>query len=221
MQNTKTTMTWQKPAEFWDQRYGEPGKSFGTQPNAFLASQAGFFRTGQHVLVPGDGEGRNGVWLAQQGLVVDTVDASSNGAANARALAAKRGVALNAVAADLTEWPWPVAHYDAVVSIFLHLPQAIRAGLHAKMLAALKPGGVIVLEAYATGQLHHQKAGTVGGPQNLDGLFSAEILRADFSAAEIVSLGEVETTIDEGTRHRGPSSVVRLIARRRGGEVQV
>ena len=210
-------MNWQKAAEFWDQRYVEPGASFGTQPNAFLASQAGLFQRGQRVLVPGDGEGRNGVWLAEQGLMVDTVDASAQGAANARTLAAARGVMLNAVVADLTEWPWPVACYDAVVSIFLHLPHAIRPGLHAKMLAALRPGGLVLLEAYAPAQINHQKSGTVGGPQTLDGLFSTEILRADFSGATIVALTEVETRIDEGTRHRGPSSVVRLIARRRGG----
>jgi 2-polyprenyl-3-methyl-5-hydroxy-6-metoxy-1,4-benzoquinol methylase len=95
-------MSQQGPAAFWDQRYGVRGVSFGAAPNMFLASQAKLLRHGQRVLVPGDGEGRNGVWLAEQGLVVDTVDASPVGVANARTLAAERGVSINAVADDLT-----------------------------------------------------------------------------------------------------------------------
>jgi 2-polyprenyl-3-methyl-5-hydroxy-6-metoxy-1,4-benzoquinol methylase len=209
-------MSQQGPAAFWDQRYGgTPGASFGTAPNAFLASQAALFRPGQRVLVPGDGEGRNGVWLAEQGLSVDTVDASPVGVEKALALAAQRGVRINAVAADLTAWLWPVAAYDAVVSIFLHFPASIRPALHARMIESLKPGGTMLLEAYTSQQLAHHKAGTIGGPQDSDMLFTPELLRADFAALEVVSLVETEVTLAEGTRHRGVSSVVRLIARPR------
>ena len=207
-------MTDQRTSDFWDQRYADPGVSFGTEPNVFLASQVHLLKPGQHVLVPGDGEGRNGVWLAQQGLVVETVDASQQGVTNARTLAARRGVAINAMAADLTAWDWPVAHYDAVVSIYLHFAAGIRARLHANMLASLRPGGLIVLEGYTPQHLDHQNAGSVGGPKRLEQLFTAGMLRADFAAATIVSLIETETVLDEGTRHRGPSSIIRLIARR-------
>jgi hypothetical protein len=207
-------MSQQGPAAFWDQRYGASGVSFGTTPNVFLASHAALFSKGQRVLVPGDGEGRNGVWLAEQGLIVDTVDASAVGVANARALAAERGVTINAVAADLTAWPWPIAGHDAVVSIFLHFPQAVRAAMHGRMAESLKPGGLMLLEAYTPGQLAHHAAGTVGGPQDATMLFTPEQLHADFGALEMVSLEETAVTLAEGARHRGPSSVVRMLARR-------
>ena len=207
-------MTQPRPADFWDLRYTERGVSFGTEPNVFLASQVGLFRPGQRILVPGDGEGRNGVWLAQQGMMVDTVDASPAGVANARALAAERGVSVAAQTADLTAWDWPVAAYDAVISIYLHFQPHVRATMHGKMLACLKPGGLVVLEGYAPQQLEHRKSGSVGGPQDIAMLFTPEQLRADFAAAAIVSLVETEIDLAEGTRHRGRSSVVRLIARR-------
>ena len=208
-------MAEQPTAQFWDQRYIERGNSFGTAPNAFLASHAQLFKRGDRVLVPGDGEGRNGVWLAGLGLEVDTVDASSVGVANARALAADRGLTINAEVADLKTWNWPVARYDAVVSIFLHFWPDVRAGLHSNMLQTLKPGGVIVLEAYAPRHLEHQKAGTVGGPQTLEQLMTPQQLKSDFADAEMNSLVEAEVMLLEGTRHVGSSSVVRMIARRR------
>jgi Methyltransferase domain len=208
-------MAHQGPADFWDQRYGARGVSFGATPNVFLASQAARFAKGQRVLVPGDGEGRNGVWLAGLGLAVDTVDASPIGVANALALAAERGVKISAVAADLTSWPWPVSAYDAVVSIYLHFPSAVRRDLHGKMLASLKPGGLIILEGYTPKHLDYQAAGSVGGPQDADMLFTLDMLRGDFADADIVQLDETDVVLAEGTRHRGRSAVVRLIARRR------
>ena len=207
-------MTQQRPADFWDQRYVERGVSFGTEPNVFLAAQAGLFKPGQRILVPGDGEGRNGVWLAQLAMAVDTVDASPAGVANAQALATDRGVSISAQTADLTTWDWPVATYDAVISIFLHFQPQVRAAMHGKMLACLKPGGLVVLEGYTPRQLEHRKAGSVGGPQDVAMLFTPEQLRADFSGADIVSIVEAEIDLAEGARHRGRSSVVRLMARR-------
>ena len=209
-------MTQPDPAAFWDQRYADARVSFGTEPNVYLASQAGLFKAGQRVLVPGDGEGRNGVWLAQHGLHVDTVDASATGAANARTLAAERGVSISAVAADLTTWAWPVAAYDAVVSIYLHFHADVRAAMHVNMLASLKPGGFVLLEGYTPQQMEHRKSGSIGGPHDVAMLFTPAQLRSDFAGAEIVSLTEAEVTLSEGTRHRGPSSVVRLIARKPG-----
>ncbi len=209
-------MAQQGPAAFWDERYaGQRGISFGTAPNVFLASQGSLLRKGQRALVPGDGEGRNGVWLAEQGLTVDTVDLSPVGVGNAKALAAERGVAIHAVAADLTAWAWPVAAYDLVVSIFLHFPAAIRADLHGRMSESLVPGGVMLLEGYTPAQTQHRAAGSVGGPHDAEMLFTPAQLRTDFAALEMVTLEEAEVDLDEGARHRGRSAVVRMIARRR------
>jgi cyclopropane fatty-acyl-phospholipid synthase-like methyltransferase len=198
----------------WDENYREPGYAFGTTANAFLVSQQHLLRPDMRALVPGDGEGRNGVWLAEQGCRVTTVDASAVGVAKAQKLAAERGVSIDARNADLLSWDWPVACFDLVASIFLHWSPQERRLAHPRMIAALAPGGLLLLEAYTPRQIEWQARGSVGGPSTADRLFTPELLRTDFAPFEIVLLEEVETVLSEGSRHTGPSSVVRLVARK-------
>ncbi|MBI3771127.1 MAG: class I SAM-dependent methyltransferase [Gammaproteobacteria bacterium] len=196
--------------EFWEARYSEDGLAYGLEPNEFLVSQCQHLEPGMKVLVAGDGEGRNGMWLAQQGLDVTTVDYAQAGVNRAQALAVQFRVPLQALCQDLTEWQWPQSEFDAVVSIYLHFPSVIRPRMHASMLAALKPGGVLILEAFNKNQLNYRS----GGPPNVDALFSAELLAQDFSGAEIELLEECVVELNEGKYHVGPGAVVRLILRR-------
>lgn len=202
------------PGVFWDQRYKEPGYAFGITPNTFLASQRDRLRPGMRALVPGDGEGRNGVWLAERGCRVTTVDASTFGVEKAKKLAAERGVTIDARQADLTNWDWPIASFDLLASIYLHWAPGEREVLHARMREALAPGGLLILEAYTPRQLEHRARGSVGGPPDAARLFTPALLSADFAVLEITLLEEAEVVLAEGSRHVGPSSVVRLVARR-------
>lgn len=196
--------------EFWEQRYSAAEYAYGTEPNAFLVAQAKRLTPGAKVLVVGDGEGRNGVWLAAQGFAVTSVDYSAAGLEKARRLAASRGVRIETVYADLTEWQWPVESFDAVVSIFVHFPSAIRRRLHEAMLAALRPGGEVIMEAFTKDQLRYRS----GGPPNEDMLFSAELLAEDFAEAKMRVLDERVTHLDEGRFHHGDGAVVQMIAQR-------
>jgi len=198
--------------EFWDRRYAEPGFAYGTEPNAFLVSQRNRLVKGALALAVGDGEGRNGVWLAMQGLKVLSVDASHVGLEKAKRLAADRGVTLRTEQIDLTRWKWPTAEFDVVVSVFVHFPPDVRARMHHAMLMALKPGGVLILEAFTPQQLGFRS----GGPPVAEMLYTAEMLRLDFSGAAIESLDECETDLQEGPYHRGRAAAVRLVARRPG-----
>jgi 2-polyprenyl-3-methyl-5-hydroxy-6-metoxy-1,4-benzoquinol methylase len=212
-------------SEFWNARYAEPGYAYGTEPNAFLVSQRGLLKAGMTALAVADGEGRNGVWLAQQGLEVLSVDASEIGLRKAVELAADRGVALRTERVDLTAWTWPVAEFDVVAAIFIHFPPEVRARMHRAMLEALKPGGVLVLEAFTPAQLQYKS----GGPPVAEMLYTADMLRRDFEvpggtraagersaavAAEFLSLEECVTELAEGQYHRGPAAVVRALLRR-------
>lgn len=199
---------------FWDQRYSEPGFAFGEKPNVFLMSQAAHYHKGMRALVPGDGEGRNGVFLAECGLRVMTVDASRIGVHKATFIAGERGVSIDAHCADLETWAWPEAQFDLVVSIYLHFPAALRPRMHAAMLSAVVPGGLLLLEGYSPRQLIHRANGSVGGPHDVAMLFEPDELRRDFAGADIVSLQEADVDLAEGKRHHGRSSVVRLVARR-------
>lgn len=197
-------------AALWDERFTGEQYVYGIEPNVFLTEQAHRLTPGSRVLVPGDGEGRNGVWLAGQAMNVRSVDVSAVGLAKAETLAARRGVGIETECADLASWAWPVAEVDAVVSLFLHLPTVLRPRIHAKMAGALRPGGIVILEAFRPAQLAYAS----GGPKDLDLLYTAEQLRSDFQAMEILLIEEALITLDEGELHRGPAATVRLVARK-------
>ncbi len=194
--------------EFWDQRYSEEGFAYGEQPNAFLHSQRQRLRAGQRALVLGDGEGRNGVWLAEQGLRVTTVDYSAAGVEKSRQLARRRGVEIEALCEDVFQWQWPREAFDVAVLIYLHFPSASRPEVHRRVLEALRPAGLVLVEAFNKDQLDYPS----GGPPERDMLFSAAELADDFAAAEIELLEERVVELSEGKYHVGPGAVVRLVA---------
>jgi SAM-dependent methyltransferase len=199
--------------EWFDDRYSEPGYHYGTEPSAFLKAQQGRLKRGQKALVPGDGEGRNGVWLAEQGLDVTTFDLSPVGVEKAKRLAAERGVMINARVGDVAFWPWPEAAYDVVVLSYLHLAPDVRARTHAAVWRALKPGGIVILEAFGPRQLEMRKQGATGGPEILERLYSVDMMRQDFPGAEFLVLEETEADF-EGRTHSGRCSVCRVVARK-------
>jgi len=198
--------------DFWNARYAEPGFAYGTEPNAFLVSQKQYLKSGMKALAVADGEGRNGVWLAQQGLDVLSVDASEVGLRKAQELAADRGVAIRTEKVDLVSWQWPVQKFDIVAAIYIHFPPDVRARLHRCMFEALKPGGVLILEAFTPAQLNYKS----GGPPVLEMLYTADMLRIDYAGCEILLLEETVAELVEGKYHRGPGAVVRLVLRRPG-----
>jgi 2-polyprenyl-3-methyl-5-hydroxy-6-metoxy-1,4-benzoquinol methylase len=153
------------------------------------------FKPGSVVLVPGDGEGRNGVWLAQQGHRVTATDGSAVGLNKEQALATERGVAMHTALGDLADWAPEPGSLDAVVLVFVHLPPAIRVGTHRRLAAALRPGGWLLLEGFHPQQLQHRS----GGPKDPATLITPELLRDDFAGLleeELAWQGEV--ALDEG-----------------------
>ena len=192
----------------WQGRYAAPEYIFGEAPNAFLAAQRHLLPASGMALAIADGEGRNGVWLAEQGLQVLSLDFAPNGQAKAQALADKRGVSIELALADVHEWPYPEAAYDVVVEIFTQFsdPQQ-RAKKWAGMRKALKPGGLLLLEGYTPKQLEY---GT-GGPKQLDHLYTREMLEADFGGFAKIEIRQYETMMSEGGAHAGMGAVIDLI----------
>ncbi len=197
----------------WDRHYAEAGYIFGTAPNKFLVAEARRIVPKGRVLVPGDGEGRNGVWLAEQGFAVTSVEASAVGVEKACTLAAERGFQLEIQHANLDAWHWPVGAFDGIAAIFVHFEPHMRQAMHRRMLSALKPRGILLLEAFAPKHVENRKTGSRGGPPP-EMLYSVELLREDFAGADIEVLREEEVMLDEGTRHQGRAHVVRLVVRR-------
>lgn len=190
---------------FWESRYAEPRFAYGSEPNRWLVECEPRLPRAARILVPGDGEGRNGVYLARQGHDVTSMDMAASGLIKASALAKEAGVALTTLQADLAEWAPEPASYDTVVLVFLHLPPAIRARVHKSLATSLKPGGCLVIEAFD--RSHFGLPG--GGPRDPDWLFDSAMLRADFADLECEVLEQADVVLDEGPFHQGAARVVR------------
>ena len=197
----------------WDERYNVPEFIFGTEPNVFLTRQAYRLTPGQRVLAVADGEGRNGVWLAQQGLSVLSVEGSAVAQAKAKKLAQERGVSLDFECADLLQWQWGEARFDAVVAIFIQFAApAGRKILFEGMKAALKPGGLLLLQGYTPRQLEFK----TGGPSSAENMYTEAMLRELLAGWEILQLCEHDEHISEGAHHHGMSALIDVVARKPG-----
>ena len=199
--------------ERWNRRFSAPGYVFGAGPNRFLASRRDLLKTGQSALCVADGEGRNSVWLAEQGLDVTAFDFSPVAVEKAKRLAAERGVNVRYEVADVYAWSWPRAAFDVVAAIFVQFADpAMREFMFARMVRALKPGGLLLLEGYTPKQLEYR----TGGPPQVENLYTAPMLREAFRDLEILELREYEDELEEGERHAGRSALIDLVARAPG-----
>ena len=145
----------------WEARYSAPDYIFGKAPNYFLAKCKPLLPTSGRVLAVADGEGRNSVWLAEQGLDVHAIDFSPTAQDKARALAREHGVNVIFELADVHNWAYPDAAYDVVCEIFTQFSApAERALKWAGMRKALKPGGLLIIQGYTPKQLDLWDRGT-------------------------------------------------------------
>ncbi|ACB74726.1 class I SAM-dependent methyltransferase [Opitutus terrae] len=195
---------------FWNARYSAADYVYGTAPNGFLVDCAAHIPSGP-VLCLGEGEGRNAVFLAGRGHAVTAVDQSEVGLAKARRLAAERGVSLATVVTDISDYAIAPGAWAAVVSIFFHLPPALRRRVHQQAAAGLQSGGVIILEAYTPAQIRFRTGGPVDSPELLMALSD---LQEDFAGLELRIGRELEREVREGANHRGHGAVVQVLARK-------
>lgn len=200
-------------AEFqrWEKRFSVPEYIFGTAPNAFLAAQAAALPRSGTALAVADGEGRNGVWLAERGLDVLSIDWSPTAIGKAQALARTRGVTLRTAQVDIVAWEWPVAQFDVVAAIFFQfLTPAERTLVFARMREALKPGGLLLIEGYRPEQLNYK----TGGPSQVENLYTRALLEAEFRSFSQLHITEHDSMTSEGTSHVGMAALIDLVGRK-------
>lgn len=193
----------------WEERYGAKEYAYGKQANDFLVQQLSCLPKGR-VLCLAEGEGRNAVFLAQQGFDVVAVDSSAAGMKKAQDLATENKVSIQTIVADLAEFTFLPDSYDAVISIFCHLPVLLRQKVHKQVVSALKPGGMFLLEAYTPDQLKFKS----GGPPVAELTMQLDDLLEETRGLEVVYSAELERDVTEGLYHTGLGSVVQLIARK-------
>jgi 2-polyprenyl-3-methyl-5-hydroxy-6-metoxy-1,4-benzoquinol methylase len=209
--NPSAIPSFDDPLGTWNRRFHAQGYLFGTEPNVWLRDHATFWAPGQRILCVADGEGRNSVWLARQGLQVDAFDISPVGVAKARKLADEHSVSVNFEVNDCDGFAWPAATYDGVAAIFVQFADPdLRARMFGNIIRCLKPRGTLVLQGYTPKQLEYR----TGGPPILSHLYTEEMLREAFGEMEIVELRPYEAEVLEGTGHHGHSALIGLVARR-------
>jgi SAM-dependent methyltransferase len=199
----------------WNNRYRDKAFAYGKEPNEFFKDQLLHLSPG-HILMPADGEGRNGVYAATLGWQVTAVDLSTEGQTKALQLAEELGVSIDYVVGDLEYLDFPKECFDAIGLIYAHFLADKKSAVHRKLTSYLKPGGTIIFEAFSKSHLEFKRANPkVGGPQDIDLLFSTDELAADFADFDIDILRQEEVFNEEGLYHEGKSSVIRFVGKKR------
>jgi SAM-dependent methyltransferase len=193
----------------WEARFATPDYAFGKEPNYFLESCQKLLPRRGRALAVADGEGRNGVWLAEQGLDVVSLDFSPAAQNKARALAAERGMKVTFVQADVHAWDYPQAAFDLVAEIFAQFSSPTeRATKWAGLRRTLKSGGLLIIQGYTPKQLQY---GT-GGPKRVENLYTRAMLEQEFGDFRDLKIVEEEREMREGASHAGMSAVIGLTA---------
>ena len=194
----------------WDDRYTGNEFFYGTEPNDLLKSQIAAIQPGGEVLCLAEGEGRNAVYLARQGFKVTAVDQSPVGLEKMHHFATQHRVKVKSIVADLEDFRIESSHWDAIVSIWCHVPPPLRAKLHQSVVHGLKPNGVLILEAYHPRQLEFK----TGGPPDAGLMMTESTLRSELSGLDFELIQEIERDVQEGKGHFGMSAVTQLLARK-------
>ena len=193
----------------WNDRYSADALPYGPEPNAFVVAQAPQIPPGP-VLCLAEGYGRNAMWLATKGHAVTAVEQSPVAIARGRALAVERGIAVDFVQSDLAAYDLGEAQWSGIVSVFAHLPAALRGDVHARVVRALAPGGLYILEAYAPAQLGFR----TGGPRDVSLLMTRDALVEELAGLDFVLAQEVEREVIEGVLHKGGAAEVQVVGRK-------
>ncbi|NDF14348.1 class I SAM-dependent methyltransferase [bacterium] len=195
---------------FWDERYSGKDFVYGKEPNDFLVAREPLIPRGGKVLCLAEGEGRNSVFLAGKGHSVFAVDQSSVGLEKLQGLARERGVHVQTRCEDLAEFSIPRGEYDAIVSIWCHVPPALRVRLHSDCVRGLKSGGMLILEAYHPKQLDYK----TGGPPTAELMMTVVDLNRELSGLIPLLAREVDREVHEGAHHFGMSAVTQWVGRK-------
>ncbi|MEM1323461.1 MAG: class I SAM-dependent methyltransferase [Bacteroidota bacterium] len=202
--------------QFWNDRYREEAYAYGTAPNVFFRKQLDKIQPAGKMLLGAEGEGRNAVYAAQKGWEVSAFDISLEGQKKALQLAALNKVQLDYQVGELPQLAFDAAPFDAIALIYAHFPPPIKSHYHQLLDSHLRAGGHLLFEAFSTSHVaHRERNDKVGGPKDLDMLFSIDELKADFSNYDALILTEQTIELNEGTKHIGTGSVIRFVGRKR------
>lgn len=204
----------------WDKRYSEDAYAYGEQPNAFFKASIEHIEPGK-LLMPADGEGRNGVYAATKGWQVTSFDLSEEGKKKALKLAKSKKVSIEYLVNDFGELQFSKAEFDGIGLIYAHFQANKKSDYHKRLVEYLKPGGTVIFEAFSKNHLEYVRENpSIGGPKDIDSLFSIEEIREDFAKLDCVYLKEEDVQLSEGKYHIGTGRVIRFVGRKLAGAIR-
>ncbi len=204
--------TW---TERWNDRYSKEEFAYGEVPNNYLKEQIEKLSAGK-ILFPAEGEGRNAVFAARLGWTVSAFDISDEGKNKAIRFAEANNVTIDYQVGELESLNYQSEQFDAIALIYAHFPAAIKSAIHKTLNQYLRKGGIIIFEAFSKKHLEYlAKNDKVGGPKDIESLFSIEEIQSDFPNYEIIELAEKEIELNEGMFHNGTGSVIRFVGRKK------
>ncbi len=202
-------------SNIWDERYASEEYFYGKKPNVYLKEKLEEIPKGK-ILLPADGEGRNGVYAASIGWETFAFDSSEEAMKKAKALAAQQKVGIHYDCIDVESAKYKKNSFDVLALIYTHFPPAKRKEYHQKLASFIKPNSMLVIEGFSKKQMDYQKDNPfAGGPKNVDMLYDLEEIKSDFDGFEFIEAKEKEVDLAEGKNHLGKSSVIRILAKKR------
>jgi 2-polyprenyl-3-methyl-5-hydroxy-6-metoxy-1,4-benzoquinol methylase len=199
----------------WNDRYSNEEFAYGEEPNNYFKEQVEKLNIGS-ILFPAEGEGRNAVFAAKLGWKVSAFDISSEGKNKAIKLAEAHNVEIDYQVGELESLNYQTEQFDAIALIYAHFPAEIKSSIHRKLETYLRKGGIIIFEAFSKKHLEYLAINDkVGGPKDIESLFSIEEIQTDFPHYEIIQLEEKEIELNEGLFHNGKGSVIRFIGKKK------
>lgn len=199
----------------WNERFGNEEFAYGEEPNNYLKEQLEKLAPGQ-ILFPAEGEGRNAVFAARLGWTVSAFDISAEGKKKALKLAEAKEVKIDYQLGELETLDYKPERFDAIALIYAHFPADIKSSYHKTLDKYLRSGGLIIFEAFSKKHVEYiKKNEAVGGPKDIDMLFSIDEIKSDFLNYEIIELSEMEIELKEGLFHNGTVSVIRFLGRKK------
>jgi 2-polyprenyl-3-methyl-5-hydroxy-6-metoxy-1,4-benzoquinol methylase len=202
--------------EYWNSRYQQKEFAYGTTPNTFLKETLDNLKLSGSILFPAEGEGRNAVYAATKGLQVSAFDISDIGKNKALELAESENVEIDYQVGELDSLNYKANSFDALALVYAHFPPNQRKEIHQKLGALVKPNGYLILTGFSKNNFPlRQKNPAIGGPPNIDMLFTTDMIKDDFNDFEIIELNEVEEELHEGEFHNGLASMIRFVGRKK------
>lgn len=195
----------------WDKNFSNGKYIYGEDPNEFVKQMSGKIPPNSNIACLAEGEGRNAVFLAEQGHHIVAYDQSKVGLDKANQLAEKNNVNIKTETIDLTKECVPQGEYDAAILVFGHVLKKDQQFLFQNLLNSVRSGGHVLFEVYSEKQINYK----TGGPGHVEALYDPVDILKFIDQHQVLHFYYGETERYEGLNHTGLGHVIQVVIKKR------